>query len=77
MRIVLHVLRIAIPSSLVANPVFAHAFGRPYDLPIPLSLYLAGAGVVVALSFVIAVSASRVVVPTLDATERFRLMPWV
>ena len=77
MRMVLHVLRIAIPSSLVANPVFAHAFGRPYDLPIPLSLYLAGAGVVVALSFVIAVFAFRVVVPTLDATERLRLMPWV
>jgi len=29
----------------------AHGFGARYDLPIPLSLYLAGAGLIVALSF--------------------------
>lgn len=34
--------------------VAAHAFGARYDLPIPLGLWLAGAGAVVALSFVLA-----------------------
>jgi hypothetical protein len=32
----------------------AHGFGQRYDLPIPLSFYLLGAGATVALSFVIA-----------------------
>ena len=36
------------------RPAAAHAFGVRYDLPVPLSLYLIGAGVAVALSFVIA-----------------------
>src|SRR5205823_7807927 len=31
----------------------AHGFGARYDLPIPLSLYLTGAGLTVALSFVV------------------------
>jgi hypothetical protein len=31
----------------------AHGFGQRYDLPVPLSLYLAGAGAAVALSFVV------------------------
>jgi hypothetical protein len=34
-------------------PAQAHAFGARYDLPLPLSLYLAGAGGAIALSFVI------------------------
>lgn len=34
-------------------PAQAHAFGRRYDLPIPLWLYLAGAAAAVALSFVV------------------------
>lgn len=38
---------------LRAGPVHAHAFGPRYDLPLPLNLYLAGAGCAVALSFVI------------------------
>jgi len=37
-----------------AQPASAHAFGARYDLPVPLSLYLAGAGIAVALSFVVA-----------------------
>ncbi|MBT3629558.1 MAG: hypothetical protein HN527_15785, partial [Rhodospirillaceae bacterium] len=37
-----------------ANPATAHAFGARYDLPVPLSLYLIGAGAAVALSFVVA-----------------------
>jgi hypothetical protein len=36
-----------------ATPAAAHGFGQRYDLPLPLSLYLAAAGVVVALSFVV------------------------
>ena len=35
------------------GPAQAHAFGARYDLPLPLELYLAGAGGAVALSFVI------------------------
>ena len=34
-------------------PAAAHGFGQRYDLPIPLSLYLWGAGAVVTFSFVI------------------------
>lgn len=36
----------------LAGPAAAHGFGARYDLPIPLSLYLTGAGTIVALSFV-------------------------
>jgi len=36
-----------------AGPAAAHGFGQRYDLPLPLSLYLIGAGAAVALSFVI------------------------
>lgn len=34
------------------GPAYAHAFGQRYDLPIPLSYFLAGAAAAVALSFV-------------------------
>ena len=36
-----------------ATPALSHAFGARYDLPLPLELYLIGAGAAVALSFVI------------------------
>jgi len=36
-----------------ASPAFGHALRQRYDLPIPLGLYLAGAGAAVALSFVV------------------------
>ncbi len=36
-----------------ASPAFAHALRQRYDLPIPLGLYLAGAGAAVALSFAV------------------------
>lgn len=36
-----------------ASPAFAHALRQRYDLPIPLGLYLAGAGVTVGLSFAV------------------------
>ena len=38
---------------LVPQVVHAHGFGEKYDLPLPLSLYVTGAGLAVALSFVI------------------------
>ena len=36
-----------------ATPASAHGFGQRYELPLPLALYLFGAAVVVALSFVV------------------------
>jgi len=41
-------------AGLWALPAAAHAFGQRYDLPLPLDLYLGGAGAAVALSFIIA-----------------------
>ncbi len=38
---------------LAAGPAVAHAFGARYDLPVPLSIYLTGAGAAVFLSFVV------------------------
>ncbi|HIF09059.1 MAG TPA: hypothetical protein EYQ81_03920 [Sneathiellales bacterium] len=38
---------------LAASPASAHAFGTRYDLPIPLGIYLAGAGAAVLLSFIV------------------------
>ncbi len=35
------------------TPAYAHAFAQRYDLPIPLWLYLVGAGATVAVSFII------------------------
>jgi hypothetical protein len=37
---------------LAAAPAAAHGFGQRYDLPLPLSFYIWGAGATVALSFV-------------------------
>lgn len=37
----------------VASPVWAHGFGDRYDLPVPLSIWVAGAAVAVVLSFVV------------------------
>jgi hypothetical protein len=36
-----------------STPAQAHGFGQRYELPLPLTLYLAGAAAVVALSFVV------------------------
>ena len=40
-------------AGLSPGPALAHAFGQRYDLPLPLSLYVGGAGATVALSFVV------------------------
>ena len=45
-------MAVAAGMGLVVYPVAAHGFGERYDLPVPLSLYLLGAGAAVALSFV-------------------------
>lgn len=41
--------------ALAPTPALAHAFGARYDLPLPLWLYLTGAGTTVALTFVLLV----------------------
>ena len=48
----LSVIAVAAVLALAVYPVAAHGFGERYDLPVPLSLYLFGAGAAVALSFV-------------------------
>ena len=42
---------VAICTPFMAGPAHAHGFGARYDLPIPLALYLVGAGLTVAVSF--------------------------
>lgn len=39
--------------TLSCGPAMAHAFGARYDLPLPLAFYLTGAGIAVALTFVV------------------------
>ena len=53
MKKTLIVLSVLSAPVLAASPVYAHAFGQRYDLPIPLSYFMAGAAATVALSFVI------------------------
>lgn len=40
-------------AALLTQPVYAHGFGERYDLPVPLGYYVVGAGLAVALSFVV------------------------
>ena len=44
---------VAAVAVLARAPVYSHAFGQRYDLPIPLSYFMAGAAAAVALSFVV------------------------
>ena len=58
---------------LAPQAAFAHGFGEKYDLPLPLSLYVTGAGLAVALSFVIvAVFVRRT--PSATGYPRFNLL---
>ena len=50
---ILAVIGTAAVLELAASPAWAHAFGTRYDLPLPLGLYLLGAGAAVGLSFVV------------------------
>ena len=58
---------------LAAGQAQAHGFGARYDLPIPLSLYLAGAGLTVALSFVMLARFMRSA-PLAEDDRRINLM---
>lgn len=53
-------------------PAWGHALGARYDLPLPLGLYLAGAGLAVALSFIGAIALLRPV--GRRAARRFDLL---
>ena len=44
---------LAVVALATAEPAYAHGFGARYDLPVPLSYFLAGAAAAVALSFVV------------------------
>ena len=44
---------VALIFALAASPAYAHGFGQRYDLPVPLNMFLIGAGATVALSFVV------------------------
>ncbi len=46
-------LSIALILSLAIKPAYAHGFGERYDLPLPLSIYIIGAGAAVGLSFLL------------------------
>ena len=54
-----HSLRLALAGVLAAGPAQAHGFGQRYDLPLPLSYWLAAAALVVGLSFALAAVAAR------------------
>ena len=43
----------ALWGGLAPDPALAHGFGQRYDLPVPLWLYITGAGAAVALSFAV------------------------
>jgi len=45
--------------ALAPAPVLAHAIGQTFQLPVPLTLYLLGAGIAVAASFVVVALVSR------------------
>jgi len=45
--------------ALTPSVSFAHGFGQRYDLPLPLSYYLVGSGLVVGLSFVLLIATAR------------------
>lgn len=55
--------------------VYAHAFGQRYDLPLPLGLYLTGAGLAVALSFAVLALLTRDT-PGLHTYPRLNLLRW-
>ena len=52
-RLSLIALLVAVGLALAPAPAYAHAFGQRYDLPIPLSYFMAGAAATVVLSFAV------------------------
>ena len=57
-------------AACVPSPLHAHGFGQRYDLPIPLWLYLLGAGATVGLSFLVVGALMRAHAP---GERRWRL----
>ena len=55
-------------AAVLPSPLHAHGFGQRYDLPVPLWLYLLGAGATVGLSFIMVV----VLMPARRSTDRQR-----
>ena len=53
LRTAIAAVLLGVAAGLWARPAFAHGFGERYDLPLPLSFFLAGAGATVALSFAV------------------------
>src|SRR5262245_8498131 len=49
----LHGFAVTVAAAGLATPASAHGFGQRYDLPIPLSFYLAGVAAAVVVSFLI------------------------
>lgn len=66
-------LAVALPVLSAPGVAYAHAFGQRYDLPVPLALYLIGAGAAVALSFVVMALFMRTV-GTRSAYPRLNLL---
>ena len=60
---------------LAAQPAYAHGFGERYDLPVPLWLYITGAGATVLLSFVI-ISVFVRGTPGLHGYPRVNVLRW-
>jgi hypothetical protein len=52
-RDLLRTLILCAATTLLSTPACAHGFGQRYDLPIPLSFYLAGVAAAVVVSFII------------------------
>jgi len=63
---------LAICAFVTTGQTHAHGFGARYDLPIPLSFYLAGAGLTVAVTFAMLAAFMRSA-PASDAHWRFNL----
>ncbi len=58
-RFKLIVLFVAVGAGLLVQPVYAHGFGDRYDLPVPLSYFMAGGAAAVILSFVLIGAVAR------------------
>lgn len=52
-RVIMALTAAVVLPVVMPTAALAHGFGERYDLPVPLSLYIAGAGAVVLLSFVV------------------------
>jgi hypothetical protein len=66
---------LAVAVLAIASPACAHGFGDRYDLPVPLSMWVAGAAIAVVLSFVVVGLVVRA--PTIPGDyARVNLLRW-